>query len=61
MQELMELEAANTKSIEDVIEEERRQVEAKTPITEQVSGARQALPPEWVLCLLLIHTIATAL
>ena len=49
MQELMELEAANTKSIEDVIEEERRQVEAKTPITEQVPAACQALPLLWVI------------
>ena len=37
----MELEAANTKSIEEVIEEERRQVEAKTPITEEVATACQ--------------------
>ena len=56
----MELEAANTKSIEDVIEEERRQVEAKTPITEEVSAARQAFPPPLVLCLLVILKNAMA-
>ena len=43
MQELMELEAANTKSIEEVIEEERRQVEAKTPITEEVPAPCQSV------------------
>lgn len=37
MQELLEAEAANVKPIEDEIEEQRRKVEAKTPITEEVS------------------------
>ena len=37
MQELLEAEAANVKPIEDEIEDERRKVEAKTPITEEVS------------------------
>lgn len=36
MQELLEAEAANVKPIEDEIDEERRKVDAKTPITEQV-------------------------
>ena len=36
MQELLEAEAANAKSIEEEIEEERAKVDAKTPITEQV-------------------------
>ena len=34
-QELLEAEAANSKSIEDVIEEERAKVDARTPITEE--------------------------
>lgn len=37
MQELLEQEAENRKAIEDIIEEERRKVDAKTPITEEVS------------------------
>ena len=36
LQELLEQEAANTKPIEDLIEEERSKVDAKTPITEVV-------------------------
>lgn len=36
VQELLEEEAANKKSIEDVIEEERSKVDAKTPITQAV-------------------------
>ena len=36
MQELLEAEAANVKPIEEEIEDERRKVEAKTPITEEV-------------------------
>ncbi|KAK9845701.1 hypothetical protein WJX81_000013 [Elliptochloris bilobata] len=36
MKELLEAEAANSKSIEDVIEEERAKVDARTPITEEV-------------------------
>ena len=36
VQELLEAEAANAKSIEEEIEEERAKVDAKTPITEQV-------------------------
>ena len=36
-QELLEAEAANIKPIEEEIEDERRKVEAKTPITEEVS------------------------
>jgi hypothetical protein len=36
VQELLEAEAANVKPIEDEIDEERRKVDAKTPITEQV-------------------------
>ncbi|CAL5223025.1 g5480 [Coccomyxa viridis] len=35
MKELLEAEAANVKPIEDEIEDERRKVEAKTPITEE--------------------------
>ena len=35
-QELLEEEAANAKPIEDLIEEERRKVDARTPITEEV-------------------------
>ena len=35
-QELLEAEAANSKAIEDVIEEERAKVDARTPITEEV-------------------------
>ena len=35
-QELLEAEAANIKPIEEEIEDERRKVEAKTPITEEV-------------------------
>ena len=38
LQELLEAEAANVKPIEDEIEDERRKVEAKTPITEEVSS-----------------------
>ncbi len=37
----MEAEAANSKSIEEVIEEERAKVDARTPITEE---ARPLLP-----------------
>lgn len=37
VQELLEQEAENRKAIEDIIEEERRKVDAKTPITEEVS------------------------
>lgn len=40
-QELLEAEAANSKSIEEVIEEERAKVDARTPITEE---ARPLLP-----------------
>lgn len=36
LQELLEEEAANAKPIEDLIEEERRKVDARTPITEEV-------------------------
>jgi hypothetical protein len=36
LQELLEAEAQNQKAIEDIIEEERRKVDAKTPITEEV-------------------------
>ena len=36
MQELIAEEAANRKDIEDVIEEERSRVDAKTPITQAV-------------------------
>eukprot|EP00884_Botryococcus_braunii_P022138 jgi/Botrbrau1/8608/Bobra.0196s0008.1 len=36
MKELLEQEAENRKAIEDIIEEERRKVDAKTPITEEV-------------------------
>ncbi|KAK9901521.1 hypothetical protein WJX75_000134 [Coccomyxa subellipsoidea] len=38
MKELLEAEAANVKPIEDEIDEERRKVDAKTPITEQTFG-----------------------
>ena len=36
LQELLEEEAANAKPIEDLIEEERRKVDARTPITGEV-------------------------
>ncbi len=36
VQELLEAEAASHKPIEDEIDEERRKVDAKTPITEEV-------------------------
>lgn len=36
MKELLAEEAANRKDIEDVIEEERAKVDAKTPITQEV-------------------------
>jgi hypothetical protein len=39
MKELLEQEAANKKSIEEIIEEERAKVDAKTPITEEVFAA----------------------
>lgn len=39
MKELLEQEAANKKSIEEIIEEERAKVDAKTPITEEVFTA----------------------
>ena len=37
VQELLEAEAASHKPIEDEIDEERRKVDAKTPITEEAS------------------------
>ena len=37
MKELLELEAKNAVSIEEEIENERKKVDAKTPITEEVS------------------------
>jgi hypothetical protein len=46
-QELLEAEAENRKAIEDIIEEERRKVDAKTPITEEVSNDGPYMP---VLC-----------
>ena len=39
-QELLEAEAANSKAIEDVIEEERAKVDARTPITEEARPCR---------------------
>ena len=36
MKELLELEAKNAVSIEEEIENERKKVDAKTPITEEV-------------------------
>ncbi|KAF6251009.1 hypothetical protein COO60DRAFT_693819 [Scenedesmus sp. NREL 46B-D3] len=42
MKELLEQERANAKDIAEVIEEERAQVDARTPITEQVFGAWHA-------------------
>lgn len=42
MKELLELEAASKQSVEEAIEEERAKVEAKTPITLDVSAIRGA-------------------
>lgn len=39
MKELLELEAKNAISIEEEIENERKKVDAKTPITEEVLPA----------------------
>ena len=44
VQELLEAEAANVKPIEDEIEDERRKVEAKTPITEEVGCSHTLWP-----------------
>ena len=50
LQELLEAEAANTRPIEDLIEEERSKVDAKTPITEVVRLARGTAWPSLTLC-----------
>ena len=48
-QELLEAEAANIKPIEEEIEDERRKVEAKTPITEEVSSLSfLCMPRCWI-------------
>jgi hypothetical protein len=44
MKELLEQERANAKDIAEVIEEERAKVDARTPITEEVRGARGRHP-----------------
>ncbi len=38
MKELLEEEARNKKDVAEIIEEERSRVDAKTPITQEVSG-----------------------
>ena len=43
MKELLELEAKNAVSIEEEIENERKKVDAKTPITEEVSSLQPAM------------------
>ena len=59
MQELLEAEAANVKPIEDEIEDERRKVEAKTPITEEVSCSSAFADHACWLCLRGLSTSIT--
>ena len=46
MKELLELEAKNAISIEEEIENERKKVDAKTPITEEVMLQLASAPLE---------------
>lgn len=50
MKELLELEAKNAISIEEEIEMERKKVDAKTPITEEVGHPLGSMP--MLACLL---------
>ena len=56
LQELLEEEAANAKPIEDLIEEERRKVDARTPITEEV-GCRASTAAAESLLQLHVHSM----
>ena len=63
LQELLEEEAANAKPIEDLIEEERRKVDARTPITEEVgcrvsTAAADSLLQLHVYSMARVHAIA---